>query len=72
MKLTRCSELICRLLIIVAIILTARSVFAADALRIQPIRHDFGTIEEGVPAKMLVTVENVSAKEVHIKNVRTN
>jgi hypothetical protein len=60
------------LLTALAILVLTSSAFAADALRIQPTRQDFGTVEEGVPAIMLSIVENISSQEVHISNVRTN
>jgi len=60
------------LLVAVAILVLTSSTFAADALRIQPTRQDFGTVEEGVPAIMLSIVENISSQEVHVSNVRTN
>jgi hypothetical protein len=55
-----------------AIFLLAAPVPAADGLRIQPMKLDCGIVEEGVSAVMKATVENVSAKDVHILNVRTN
>ncbi|MEI7637308.1 MAG: hypothetical protein WCJ37_08380 [Syntrophus sp. (in: bacteria)] len=66
------SELTGMLLTALAILVLTSSAFAADALRIQPTRQDFGTVEEGVPAIMLSIVENISSQEVHISNVRTN
>lgn len=50
----------------------ASSAVAADALRINPMRLDCGVIEEGVPATMLVTIENIGAKNVNITSVKTN
>lgn len=60
------------LLAVMAVLLFAGSAFAAEALRIHPTRFDCGVVEEGVPATMLATVENISVREVHITNVRTN
>ena len=67
-----CAGLTGGLLTVLAVLVMAGSAFAANALRIQPTRHDCGIVEEGVPATMLAIVENVSSQEVQIKNVRTN
>ncbi len=60
------------ILISLAILILTSPAFAAAALRIEPTRQDFGTLEEGVPAIMIAIVENVGSQDVHIKNVRTN
>ncbi|HEY5522982.1 MAG TPA: hypothetical protein VIK21_07295 [Desulfuromonadaceae bacterium] len=69
---TKSSVLTSGLLGALTVLLFASSAFAADALRIHPTKFDCGVVEEGVPATMLATVENISAKEVHIINIRTN
>ena len=46
--------------------------FAADSLRISPVRIECGLIEEGTPATMVAVVENISGKEVRITGIRTN
>jgi len=44
----------------------------AEMLRVAPLVHDCGVIDEGTPAMMTVILENVSDREIHILNVRTN
>ncbi len=48
------------------------SAFASDLLRIQPIKHDCGVVDEGVPATMQSIVENTSTQEVIVGSVKTN
>ena len=60
------------LLIAIAMLFAANSALAADALRIQPTKQDFGTVDEGVPVIMLSIVENVGSQDVNISNVRIN
>ena len=46
---------------------------AAEAIiRAVPAEFDFGTIDEGDPAEVTVSLENISAQTVEITNVRTN
>jgi hypothetical protein len=66
------SGLTCGLLAALAILVIVGSAFAADALRIQPTKQDFGTLEEGTPAILLSIIENIGSQDVYIKNVRTN
>jgi len=60
------------LLIAIAMLFAVNSSFATDALRIQPTKQDFGTVDEGVPVIMLSIVENVGSQDVNISNVRIN
>lgn len=62
----------CGILISLVTILMVGSALAADLLRIQPIKHDCGIIDEGVPATMQVIVENTSTQEVIVGSVKTN
>ena len=55
-----------------SVLLIFNSVFAADLLSIQPTKHDCGVVDEGVPATMQATVENISDKEVHVSSVKAN
>ena len=51
------------------------SVYAGETqqvLRITPEEYDFGTINEGDPAIVTATVENVGSASVEITNVRTS
>jgi len=55
-----------------AVLLLAAYAQAAGSLRVTPARFDCGTVDEGVPAVMKATVENVGGQDVHVLNVRTN
>lgn len=68
----RNSKLNLTLLAVLIVFLFADSIIAADALRIYPTKLNCGIIEEGVPATMLVTIENISTKNVNITGIRTN
>ena len=46
--------------------------FAGANLRIHPAHIDFGTIEEGPPARANVVIENGEDFTIHITHVRTN
>lgn len=72
MKTRKCCRLAGFLVTGLTVFVMGGAVFAADALRIQPTSQDFGTLDEGVPATMLSTIENTGSQEVHIRNVRTN
>ena len=56
----------------IVLITTAGTALAAELLRIQPIKHDCGVVDEGVPATMKATVENISGRELHVNSVKTN
>jgi hypothetical protein len=71
-QIAKCPVLIGGLLTTLAVLVMASATFASDALRIQPTRQDCGTVDEGVPATMTSTVENIGSRDVHISNVRTN
>lgn len=43
-----------------------------QVLRITPEEYDFGTINEGDPAIVTATVQNVGSASVEITNVRTS
>ena len=45
---------------------------AAQILKATPAQFDFGTINEGVPAKATAMVVNAGKTRVEIQNVRTN
>lgn len=60
------------LLIALALFVMTGAAFAADSLRISPVRIECGMIEEGTPATMVAVVENISGKEVRITGIRTN
>ncbi|HNY72255.1 MAG TPA: hypothetical protein PLU95_02115 [Syntrophales bacterium] len=60
------------LLIALALFVMTGAAFAADSLRISPVRIECGLIEEGTPATMVAVVENISGKEVRITGIRTN
>jgi hypothetical protein len=55
-----------------ASLLIASSAFAAELLRIQPIKYDCGVVNEGVAATMRAVVENISKEEIHVSNVKVN
>jgi len=54
------------------IISVTGAALAADLLSIQPVKYDTGVVDEGVPAVMQATVENISDKEVRVSSVKTN
>ena len=54
------------------IISVTSAAMAGDLLRIQPVKYDTGVVDEGVPAVMQATVENISNQEVRVSNVKTN
>jgi hypothetical protein len=58
--------------IVVLIISVSSTALAADLLSIQPVKYDTGVVDEGVPAVMQATVENISDKEVRVGNVKAN
>ena len=45
---------------------------SAAILKATPDFHDFGTIEEGQPAAITVTVQNIGSTPVEITNVKTS
>jgi len=59
-------------LALIALVLVGTNVQGAEILKIEPIKHDVGIIEEGKPAVMRAEVTNISGQEVTIGNVRTN
>ncbi len=59
-------------LIAMFIISVTGAALAADLLSIQPVKYDTGVVDEGVPAVMQATVENISDKEVRVSSVKTN
>jgi hypothetical protein len=54
------------------IISVTSSALAAELLSIKPVKFDTGVVDEGVPAIMQASVENISDKEVRISNVKAN
>ncbi len=60
------------MLIALALFVMTGAAFAADSLRISPVRLECGLIEEGTPATMVAVVENIGSKEVRITGIRTN
>jgi hypothetical protein len=61
-----------QLALLIAVMLVGSNVQGAEILKIEPIKHDVGMIEEGKPAVMRAEVTNISGQEVTIGNVRTN
>lgn len=71
-SLKRMSERICCGFVLLTILFSAGSALASDLLRILPIKHDCGILEEGVPAIMQSILENISGHEVIVGSVKTN
>lgn len=60
------------LALVVAVLFSASPTLSAELLHIQPVKYDTGTVDEGTPAAMRATVENISDKEVRVSSVKTN
>jgi hypothetical protein len=61
--------------ILITIILFVGSVSPADSgntLLIEPKSKDFGVLDEGIPAELLVILTNTGDRDVNITNIRTN
>jgi len=65
-----------RILIAVTVLIVnqaaALSVQASGKLVVNPMEFDCGVVDEGLPATMWVSIENVGDNKVEIQNVRTN
>lgn len=68
----RKSRLAFGILAVTALLFPAGVVPAADSLFIDPLKRDFGIVNEGQIAELIVIIENVSNQEVHILGHRTN
>jgi hypothetical protein len=69
---TRYTAMICAVLVVAFTFFTAQGIARAEALKATPDHFDFGTLNEGDPAKITVEIENTSDTPVEITNVRTS
>jgi len=53
-------------------LLLAEGVSMGGALQATPDHQDFGSLDEGVPARATVEIRNTGAQPVEITNVRTS
>ena len=57
---------------VVGLQIASSPAYTAGKLVIDPVNFDCGVVDEGVPATMQVSIENVGDRPVLIQNVQTN
>jgi hypothetical protein len=59
-------------IVLVSICFFLLPVSVLAGLKVEPMTHDFGSVEEGTVARVQFVVQNTGDQDATIKNVRTN